>query len=277
MPPRRALWAGPGARRTLAAGGAGKVEFVVRPGGYVRFGDEWLLLAVPRAPRGPLTMTVTGLERTPLAAGEEIRVEDGALVVGGERVGLARVAAVEGAGADRVAAAPAVEDAGADRVAAAPAGEGAGADRVAASPPEPAGEDAGVRAALAAALAAAPSPPAAFAAGLAALARGDHAAAVSALAGRGPGLTPAGDDVLAGYAAWRHAAGEPVALASPRCSPLGRAYLRCAQRGELPEPAARLLAAIRAGDVTLARRRTPGLARWGATSGAAILWGFAAA
>jgi hypothetical protein len=240
MPPRRALWAGPGARRTLAAGGTGTVEYALPPGGYVRLGEDWLLLATPRAPRGPLTVILTGLERAPLAPGEEIRVEGDALVVGGERVA---VAAAEG-----------------------PRGEG-----------PPGSPGASSRAALAAALAAAPAPPACLLPGLSALGHRDHAAAVSALAGRGSGLTPAGDDVLAGYAAWRHAAGEPVALASPRCSPLGLAYLRCAERGELPEPAARLLAAIRAGDAALARQRTAGLARWGATSGAAILWGFAAA
>ncbi len=43
--------------------------------------------------------------------------------------------------------------------------------------------------------------------------------AVGGLAGLGPGLTPAGDDVLAGYAAWRHADGAPVALGGERCSP----------------------------------------------------------
>jgi Protein of unknown function (DUF2877) len=230
--PRRALWAGPGARRALAAGGPGTVEYALAPGGYVRFGDEWLLVAIPRAPRGPLTLTVTGLERAPLTPGEELRSEDFA---------------------------PPPANAG-----------DAWRDATEGSPGQ-------VRAALSAALSAAPPPSRDLAAGLSALARGDHGAALAALAGRGPGLTPAGDDVLAGYAAWQHAAGQPVALASPRLSPLGLAYLRCAERGELPEPAARLLAAIRSGDVALARRRARGLRRWGATSGAAILWGFAAA
>jgi hypothetical protein len=100
---------------------------------------------------------------------------------------------------------------------------------------------------------------------------------VAGLAGLGPGLTPAGDDALAGYAAWRHADGAPVALASDRCSPLGRAYLRCAERGELPDVAARALAAIRAGDRRLAAQRARALGGWGATSGSAMLWGMAAA
>ena len=113
--------------------------------------------------------------------------------------------------------------------------------------------------------------------GVDALRRGDLADAVAALAGRGPGLTPAGDDVLAGFAGWRYADGEPVSLAAPRGSPIGLAYLRCAERGELPEAAQRTLDAVRAGDAALAARRARVLARWGATSGGAILCGMAAA
>jgi hypothetical protein len=66
-------------------------------------------------------------------------------------------------------------------------------------------------------------------------------------------------------------------MAAARCSPIGLAYLRCAERGEVPEVVARLLAAIRVGDVELARRRAGGLSRWGASSGAAMLWGVASA
>ena len=83
--------------------------------------------------------------------------------------------------------------------------------------------------------------------------------------------------MLAGYAAWRHGAGAAIHLATPRCSPLGAAYLRCAERGELPEVAARVLDAVRAGDAGRAARRARGLARWGASSGTAILWGVEAA
>ena len=67
--------------------------------------------------------------------------------------------------------------------------------------------------------------------GVDALRRGALADAVAVLAGRGPGLTPAGDDVLAGFAGWRHADGEPVSLASPRGSPIGLAYLRLRRAG----------------------------------------------
>ena len=112
--------------------------------------------------------------------------------------------------------------------------------------------------------------------GCGALAAGRLSAATAQLAGRGEGLTPAGDDVLAGFAAWRWASGAPVALAAGRCAPLGREYLRCAERGELPAPAAAVMAAIRAGDAPAGRRRATGLAEWGASSGAALLWGVAA-
>ena len=135
----------------------------------------------------------------------------------------------------------------------------------------------GWRLALTAALEAAPGAPRELADGLSALRHGDADAGVAALAGRGDGLTPAGDDALAGYAAWRHACGEPVALDGGRCSPLGLAYLRCAERGELPEPVAALLRAIRDGDAVAAERRARALSRWGASSGAAMLWGIAAA
>ncbi|MBW3609581.1 MAG: DUF2877 domain-containing protein, partial [Actinobacteria bacterium] len=59
-------------------------------------------------------------------------------------------------------------------------------------------------------------------------------------------------------------------------APLGRDYLRCAERGELPEPAAAVLTAIRAGATRAASRRASRLAGWGASSGAALLWGLAA-
>jgi Protein of unknown function (DUF2877) len=93
-------------------------------------------------------------------------------------------------------------------------------------------------------------------------------------------LTPAGDDILAGYAGAMALAGTPVALstrAAGRTPPIALAYLRCAERGELPEPATRLLAAVAAGDHEAAARRARVLTKWGATSGRALMWGFAAA
>ena len=135
-------------------------------------------------------------------------------------------------------------------------------------------------AAVAAGRAALPPPSAPLLPGIALLEAGDLEAATAALAGHGDGLTPAGDDVLAGYAGARAAYGRPVSLsplAQRRSSPLGLAYLRCAERGELPDAADALLRAILAGDVPAAARRARRLSAWGASSGAALLWGMAAA
>ncbi len=248
-----ALWAGPGAARALH--GDGEVEVALHPGGYVRLDDGYVLVAGARAPRGPLTILVSGLEAAPLRPGDAAHV-DGALYVGGHTIALGLRPA----------------------------------SGLAAGPLRP-----GWRAALTAALESAPGPPQELAAGLAALRAGDVEAAVGALAGRGEGLTPAGDDVLAGYAAWRHAANlkgsdpfshranlkgsDPVLsrLAAGRASPIGLAYLECAERGELPDVAAGVVTAIRAGDAAAARRRARALSRWGGTSGTAILWGVASA
>jgi hypothetical protein len=234
----RALWIGPGAKRAMRAGESGTVEVVLARGGYVRLGDRWLLLAPPRAPIGPLSLLVEGLGA--LEPGAAARVAPGGLLVGGAWIDLA--------GARTPPLAPAV-------------------------PLRPAW-----RSALAAARRSCPSP-GGLEDGVEALRRDALAEAAAVLAGRGPGLTPAGDDVLAGFAGWRHADGAPVSVsvAAARGSPIGLAYLRCAERGELPEPAQRTLDAVRGGDAALAERRARILARWGATSGGAMLCGMAAA
>jgi Protein of unknown function (DUF2877) len=237
----RAGWAGPGAARALAAGGGGRVAVSLCDGAYLQLDGGWLLLAPPRAPRGPLTLLVDELPA--LAAGEPVAIGAEMLETRGLRVDLGALRPVEQA-------------------------------------PPPARPAAGAGEALRAALACRPRPGAELEPGIAELAGGRRAAAVVLLAGRGPGLTPAGDDVLAGYAAWCHADGAPAALAraaAPRTTPLSLAYLRCAERGELPDVAARVLAAVRAGDAAAAARAARSLDQWGATSGSALLWGMAAA
>lgn len=92
------------------------------------------------------------------------------------------------------------------------------------------------------------------------------------LAGRGGGLTPAGDDLLAGYAAaltlyhGRRLEAEAIAgAASARTNSLSATLLRHAARGELPEPAHALL-----------ERGDPGpLHRFGHSSGRALMVGLA--
>jgi hypothetical protein len=143
-----------------------------------------------------------------------------------------------------------------------------------------AAEPAATMAAAAAAQAWLPAPPARLRPGLLALLGARSAGAVRLLAGLGDGLTPAGDDVLAGYAAARVALAAPVVLsgaAAGRSSALGLAYLRCAERGELPDVAARLLSAICRGSVSEAHAAVAPLQTWGSSSGMALGWGMNAA
>jgi hypothetical protein len=239
--PAIALAPGPGAARALAGATAdGAVELVLAHGAYLRFGADWILACEPQLPFGPLSLTITGLDWSRVRPGDGVRrVGAGRLRIGGQEIDLERVRS-----------------------------------RRAATAPPPA---AGAPTALSAALAAAPPPPSALAPGLTALERGDPAEGLTRLAGLGDGLTPAGDDVLAGFAAWRHADGRPATLSTAataaRCSRLGLAYLRCAERGELPDPAARARDAIRRGQPAAAARAARALASWGASSGHALLWG----
>jgi hypothetical protein len=253
----RALLAAPAARRALVDGRVGAVELALSRGAYVRLEREWLMLAQPIAPFGPLSLAVHGLERLDLSPGLPVCVTGSRMVLGEHAVSLERM-----------------RERGMAPLASAP----------------PGGRDVMVTAA-AAALAALPAPPAFLERGIAALAAGRLRDAVLALAGRGEGLTPAGDDVLAGYAASRAALGalgapEGVALdgsaplstlAAERSSALGLAYLRCAECGELPDAGAQLLIAIRHGSVEAVQAALPQLRAWGASSGIALAWGIAAA
>jgi hypothetical protein len=237
----RALFAAPGALRALRRGGRGAVELVLSGGAYLRLADDWLLVTEPGAPFGPLSLAVSGLEPGALHPGQLVRVLSERLVIGAQVVSLERVR---------------------ERRPAAGGGPG-GAPAAGGSASSPLG---GV-------------PPAGLAPGLRALARGRLVEGVVLLAGRGDGLTPAGDDALAGYAAWRHAAGRPVAVspfANGRSSPLGLAYLRCAELGELPDGGVALLTALHSGDRAAASAAALTLRSWGATSGAAMAWGLAA-
>lgn len=94
------------------------------------------------------------------------------------------------------------------------------------------------------------------------------------LGGRGPGLTPAGDDLLAGYAAglvlFHGKAADARAIASVaavRTTTLSATLLRHAARGELPEPAHALLE----------RGDARPLLAWGGTSGRYLMLGLALA
>ncbi|MBV9798621.1 MAG: hypothetical protein JO039_11305, partial [Solirubrobacterales bacterium] len=56
----------------------------------MRLGSEWLLVAEPDAPFGPLSVAVPGLERLGLYPGASARVGRGRLVLGGRAVSLER-------------------------------------------------------------------------------------------------------------------------------------------------------------------------------------------
>jgi hypothetical protein len=188
--------------------GEGVVEFALHPGGYIRFGDDFILVATPRSPRGPLTLIARNLHAAPLRPGDRAWIDD-ALHVGPHTIPLTPTPW-----------------------------------------PRP-NLGAGWRAALDVI----PRP---------SLLDTDE------LAGVGEGLTPVGDDILAGRAFIKGTVPFTTSLASP----LGAAYIRCAARGELPEVVARVLASP---DEETARRRAKAVSQWGSSSGAAMLWGVASA
>jgi hypothetical protein len=108
----------------------------------------------------------------------------------------------------------------------------------------------------------------------------DLEGAADALAGRGAGLTPAGDDVLAGLLlVARMRAGPPaeprlVALARrARTHDISRAFLAEAARGRSVAALHDLLGAAADGDLAAARRARARLARVGHTSGLDLAYG----
>jgi hypothetical protein len=110
------------------------------------------------------------------------------------------------------------------------------------------------------------------------LLRGDLPAVVTALAGRGVGLTPAGDDVLSGIHLVLAGAGhdrEVLALAAGRARthPIALAFLTWAARGQAVEPVHRLLEALVATDGAAIRRHQRTVEVLGHTSGADLLLG----
>ena len=112
--------------------------------------------------------------------------------------------------------------------------------------------------------------------------RGDLAAAARRLQGRGAGLTPSGDDMLAGMLlvcamdpACRGALGRLAR--SARTTALSSAYLRWAAEGQSIQPAHTLLDAAADGDPNAMGRAARSLAAVGATSGRALIAGVALA
>ena len=102
------------------------------------------------------------------------------------------------------------------------------------------------------------------------------------LGGRGPGLTPAGDDVLAGVLLARWAASDAAeraeSLAIARgvaTNRISRSFLQAAAAGQCIEPAHDLLVALLSRDESAVANARVKLSAYGATSGAALALGIA--
>jgi hypothetical protein len=112
---------------------------------------------------------------------------------------------------------------------------------------------------------------------LGALRRTVLADVAAALGGRGPGLTPTGDDVLAGVLLVAFALHSDAPRALLRCArwaptnDVARAFLTCAARGRCIEPAHDLLAGLAAADRPAVTSALARLRRFGSSSGAALM------
>jgi hypothetical protein len=115
-------------------------------------------------------------------------------------------------------------------------------------------------------------------AGHPAVGRGDLPAAVGALAGLGPGLTPSGDDVLGGLLVVLAVVGHEGrelrnAVDGAPTHAISRAFLTWAARGQAVEPVHRLLGALSHSDAAAVRRHQEAVLALGHTSGADLLLG----
>jgi hypothetical protein len=111
-----------------------------------------------------------------------------------------------------------------------------------------------------------------------AVGRGDLPAAVGALAGLGPGLTPSGDDVLGGLLVVLAVAGHDArqlrtAVDGAPTHAVSRAFLTWAARGQAVEPVHRLLGALAGSDAAAVRHHQEAVLALGHTSGADLLLG----
>jgi hypothetical protein len=98
------------------------------------------------------------------------------------------------------------------------------------------------------------------------------------VSGRGPGLTPAGDDTLAGVLLVARARGGSADVAlrcvrSAATNDITRAFLGCAALGRCIEPAHDLLAALAHADHRGVGSAVANLRRFGSSSGAALAYG----
>jgi Protein of unknown function (DUF2877) len=204
-----------------------------------------VVLTAPGVPRGPLHIPLS--ELPPLASGEQVAVIEGGLLIEGTEW--------------RSTAAP---------------WRGIVPDRAALRAAQPLAADL---------LRSVPTPellvPSTLLDATEALVRqGDLARVAGLIGGRGAGLTPVGDDILAGllFAAWLlgdeggRAGLRRVARLS-QTNPIAAAYLDAAAGGQSIAPVHDLGGALAAGDKRAARLACAETARFGASSGDALCYG----
>ncbi|WP_158092034.1 MULTISPECIES: oxamate carbamoyltransferase subunit AllH family protein [Pseudonocardia] len=216
---------------------------------YLRFDDELMALVGPGVEAGPLHLAAGSTALPPARPGEPVRID-------GIRV-TARRWAVRCDVPDRIGVLPESSALLAARAGQLPPAASPPLRRDVQFPPE------------------VPVPAAEI---VAAVRAGDLGAAAGLLGGRGPGLTPAGDDVLAGLLLAARALRGPAAEAwltavatEVRTTVHAAAFLRWAARGQGLRSVHDWMAAVAAGtDPEPARRR---LARIGASSGRCLLAG----
>ena len=107
------------------------------------------------------------------------------------------------------------------------------------------------------------------------LGRGHLAGAVEALTGLGPGLTPAGDDALAGVLLIERVrrGTAPAEVAAARTNDVAGAFLAWAARGQCISPVHRFLGAAAGKDTAGATAALRSLLRFGQSSGADLALG----
>jgi hypothetical protein len=242
---------GAGAAAVLAAGGRGTVAAVFRKAAYVRLPAGLFALTTDDVPAGPLHAR-GALPVHRLAAGDRVTVTADRLQAGDVTVDLAGATVWRGA-------LPAAEALSA----------GTALDVLAGAPPS-ALADPAFRPRLTTAIGH--------------LDRGDLAGVVDALAGLGPGLTPAGDDALAGILLVTRARLGPTAepslvehAARARTNDIAAAFLAWAARGQSIEPVHRFLLASAGREKASATAALADLLRFGHSSGADLALGLALA
>jgi len=241
----KATLAGLGAKEALAGGGEGRVIASFPKAVYVSLPGGILVLVSPDVHPGPLYLVLDG-PPPEVPAGAAVQAEGAHLRAGAADISLGEARAWVGP-----LPSPAALGRGAVLLAEV-AGELAARSALHADP----FRDRAARA-------------------RASLEAGDLTEAVAHLAGLGPGLTPAGDDALAGLLFVRRVLegveAEPALLsaaAAARTTEIAAAFLSWAARGQALSPGQDLIGAAARGDRKACKVAAGALARIGETSGA---------